>query len=262
MISNILSKSIDFVKEHSPELLISAGVVGMATSTVLAVKATPKALNKIEDKKADLGVTYLTRKEIIETTWKDYVPAAGLSAVSAACIILGTTKNVKRNTALATVYALSENTLREYKNKTKEIVGEEKAREIDSEVNKSVARERQKPIIIQNNESEYVTHTGDGDTLIYDMFSGRYFRSSVTAVERAVNLINKRLFNDYLMTVNDFYSEINIPQIGAGNLIGWKTDKDMMEISFDSDIDKYGNPYLILNYVNKPVPLYVSHGDW
>lgn len=262
MINNLLSKSMEFVKEYSPELLISAGVVGMATSTVLAVKATPKALDKIEDKKAELGVTYLTRKETIDAAWKEYIPSVGLSVASAACIILGTSKNVKRNTALATVYALSENTLREYRSKTKEIVGEEKAREIDSEVNKAVVRTRQKPIIIQNNDSEYVTHTGEGDTLIYDTFSGRYFRSSANAVERAVNQINKKIFNDYLMTVNDFYNELNIPTIGAGNLIGWKSDKEMMEISFDSDVDKNGNPYLILTYTNRPVPLYVSHGDW
>lgn len=261
MINNLINKTTSFVKEHSPELLISAGVVGMATSTVMAVGATPKALQLIEDKKADLGVTYLTKKEIVESTWKQYIPAVGVGAISAACIILGTSKNMKRNTALATVYAISESTLKEYQKKTKEIVGEEKEREIRTATNKEVAR-KEAPVIIQNNDSEYIISTGYGDTLIYDTFSGRYFRSTANAVEKAVNQINKLLFNDYLITINEFYNELNIPTIGAGNLLGWASDKELMEITFDGDVDQNGNPYLVLSYVNRPHPIYKEHGTW
>ena len=113
MIKNLFDKVLNFTKEHNPEILVGLGVAGMMTSTVLAVKATPKALDIMEDKKADLGVTYLTRKEIAQATWKLYAPSIGVGLASAACIILGTSKSIKRNTALATVYALSESTLRE-----------------------------------------------------------------------------------------------------------------------------------------------------
>ena len=34
---------------HSPEILTGIGIAGMITTTVLAVKATPKALKLIED---------------------------------------------------------------------------------------------------------------------------------------------------------------------------------------------------------------------
>lgn len=264
MMTNLLNKTMGFVKEHSPEILVSAGVVGMATSTVLAVKATPKALQMIEEKKDELDTDYLTKKEVVQATWKNYLPSAGLGVVSAACIILGTTQNIKRNTALATVYAISENTLKEYQRKTKEVVGEEKAREIDREVAKSrVRRDRgDKPVVIEEANSEYIIHTGLGNTLIYDSFSGRYFRASVNSVDAAVNKINKKLNNEFIMTVNDFYMELNIPQVGAGNLIGWKSEKDQMEVSYDSDVDMNGNPYLILTYVNRPVPIYTQHGCW
>lgn len=260
MINNVLSKTFDFMKERSPELLISAGVVGMATSTVLAVKATPKAMDLIEDKKSELGVTYLTKKEVVEATWKQYIPSAGMGVVSAVCIVLGTTKNVRRNTALATVYAISENTLKEYQRKTKEIVGEEKAREIDREVAK--ARVIQRPSVIETRDSEYIHSTGNGDTLIYDSLSGRYFRSSVNAVERAVNALNKNLLDDYTASLNEFYNELDIPTIGAGNLIGWRSDKEQLEITWDSDVDKVGNPYLILTYYNRPVPLNNYSQSW
>ena len=48
------------VYKHSPEILTGIGVAGMITSTILAVKATPKALKLMEDaqhdKKEDLTV--------------------------------------------------------------------------------------------------------------------------------------------------------------------------------------------------------------
>lgn len=264
MMNNLINKTVGFVKEHSPEILVSAGVVGMATSTVLAVRATPKALQKIEEKKEELDTDYLTKKELIQTTWKDYLPSAGIGLVSAACIVLGTSQNVKRNTALATVYAISENTLKEYQRKTKEVVGEEKAKEIDREVAKSRARRSlsERPVVVEDNSSEYIIYTGLGNTLIYDTFSGRWFRASVNSVDAAVNKINKKLNNEFIMTVNDFFMELNIPVVGAGNLIGWKSDKDEMVVSYDSDVNKMGEPYLILTYTNRPEPIYTQHGCW
>ena len=256
MIKNLFDKVLNFTKEHNPEILVGLGVAGMMTSTVLAVKATPKALDIMEDKKADLGVTYLTRKEIAQATWKIYAPSIGVGLASAACIILGTSKSIKRNTALATVYALSESTLREYQSKAKEMLGEEKAAELDREVAKSRVRKREVTTIVETEGSEYIHHTGNGDTLIYDTLSGRYFRSSMNAIESAVNLINKSLLNDYIMTLNEFYNELGVPTIGAGSLIGWKSDKELLEVSFESDVDKHGNPYLILSYKNRPIPVY------
>ncbi len=257
MLNKLIQKTLNFTKEHSPEILVTTGVVGMVTSTVLAVKATPKALDLMEDKKSELGVTYLTGREIVESTWKEYVPAVGVGVVSAACIIAGTTQNSRRNTALATVYKLSESTLKEYQKKTEEVVGKEKADEIEREVAK--ARIKERPTFIQNDNSDYIYTTGHGDTLMYDSLSGRYFRSSMNAVDRAVNEINKSLLSDYVMTVNDFYIEIEIPTIGAGSLIGWKSDKEMMEVRYDSDVDSNGQPYLILSYSNRPIALENRH---
>lgn len=42
------------MKKHSPEILTGIGIAGMITTTIMAVKATPKALILIEDKKMKL----------------------------------------------------------------------------------------------------------------------------------------------------------------------------------------------------------------
>ena len=258
MSKGLINKVLNVTKKHSPELLVSAGVVGMVASTVMAVKATPKAIKLMEEKKAELGVTYLTKKETIQAAWKPYIPATIMGVVSTACICFGTTQNVRRITALATVYALSENTLKEYQKKTVELVGKEKAEEIEREVSKAVVKEKVK--IVEQDISDYVTYTGDGETLVFDTVSGRYFRSSANAIERAVNHVNRCLMDEYVMTINDLYNEINVPTIGAGSMIGYKSDKEMMEIRFETDIDKNGQPYLVLDYVNRPLPLYNYYG--
>ena len=49
------------IAKHSPEILIGMGVAGMISTTVMAVKATPKAMKLMEEKEKDSGS--LTKKE-------------------------------------------------------------------------------------------------------------------------------------------------------------------------------------------------------
>ena len=37
--------------KHSPEILTGVGIAGMVTTTVMAVRATPKAIRLLEDEK-------------------------------------------------------------------------------------------------------------------------------------------------------------------------------------------------------------------
>ena len=244
-------------KKHAPEILVGTGIVGMTTAAVMAVKATPKAMELLEDEKANLGTTYLTKKEMIQAGWKPYIPSVALGAISAACIIAGTACNAKRSAALATVYAISENTLKRYQDEVVKAVGKEKADEIRKEVVK--ARIKDKPVIVDSDESDFVTNTGHGNTLFYDTLSGRYFRSSTNAVDRAINNLNKSMLSDNFMTVNEFYNELEIPTIGAGSLIGWYVDKELADIFYSSDIDANGQPYVCIEYRSMPVPLYNYH---
>lgn len=50
------------MKKHSPEILTGIGIAGMITTTVMAVKATPKALILLEEKKMSWIRTDLSRR--------------------------------------------------------------------------------------------------------------------------------------------------------------------------------------------------------
>ena len=54
-ITRICKKVKNSTIKHSPEILIGLGIAGMITSTIMAVKATPKVLILIEDEKRHIN---------------------------------------------------------------------------------------------------------------------------------------------------------------------------------------------------------------
>ena len=124
------------VVKHSPELLVGLGISGMIATTVLAVRATPKALQLLEEKAMDeeCEVNELTVGEKIKTCWKCYIPAAITGLTSTACIIGAHSVNTRRNAALAAAYTLSDTALREYRDKVVETIGEKKEKAVREKV--------------------------------------------------------------------------------------------------------------------------------
>lgn len=96
------------MKKHSPEILTGIGIAGMITTTVMAVKATPKALILLEEKKEELDTDKLEAKDIIKTAWPCYIPAAVVGSISVFCLIGASSTNLRRNAALATAYQNNE----------------------------------------------------------------------------------------------------------------------------------------------------------
>ena len=116
--------------KYSPQILTGIGVAGMITTVVLAVKATPKALELIEDKKEELDAGKLTVVDTVKVAWKPYIPAAITGVLSTICIVGGNAVGTRRTAALAAAYKISETALHEYKDAIVETVGEEKAKEV------------------------------------------------------------------------------------------------------------------------------------
>ena len=90
------------LSKRSPEILTGIGIAGMITTTILAVKATPKAMRLIEEKYGDNNGHPIPKKEVVRTCWKCYIPSAVTGAASLSCLIGASTVNLKRNAALAT----------------------------------------------------------------------------------------------------------------------------------------------------------------
>lgn len=245
-LANLMSNTRQFVSKRSPEILTGIGIAGMITTTVLAVRATPKVLQLIEEKKNEDWVDELSPLEVVKTAWKPYVPAAVTGVASVACLIGASSVNAKRNAALATAYKLSETALSEYREKVIETIGEKK----EKTVRDKVAEERVKKNPVSKSE---VIVTNNGTTLCFDPISARYFKSSIDKIKRAENELNKQMLHDIsgYVSLNDFYDELGLDHTSVGDDLGWNVDR-LIDISFSSQLNDNGEPSVVLDYLVAP----------
>lgn len=233
------------MKKHSPEILTGIGIAGMITTTVMAVKATPKALILIEEKKDELETNVLSGKEIVKVAWPCYIPSVVVGSVSVLCLIGASSTNLRRNAALATAYALSESTLKEYQEKVVETIGEKKEQSIRDSVSKDK--------MIKNPVREVILTEKGGNTICYDAISGRYFKSDRDTISRAVNELNRQMRDEMYVTLNDFYYELGLDGTKMGDNLGWNIDKGYIELAFSSHLDANGTPCLVIDYQIAPI---------
>lgn len=262
--SNLIKGIKVSLSRHSPEILTGIGIAGMVTTTILAVRATPKALTLIEERKEELNkqkfdnklndggdlrdykeITKLKFPEVVKVTWKCYVPAAVTATASIACLVGASSVHIKRNAVLATAYQLSETALTEYREKVVETIGEKKEEAIREKVDK--ARIEKNPL--SNNE---VIVTDKGNTLCYDHLSGRYFNSDVEKINKAVNEINKRILHDYYASLNDLYSELGLYHVSLGDRMGWNSDMGLIEVHYSAQVADDGRPCLVIDFDKAP----------
>lgn len=255
-VANLLKNAQATLAKHSPELLTGLGIAGMITTTVLAVKATPKALALIDNKKKELELEpdeKLTPAEIVKTTWKCYVPAAVTGVTSAACLIGASSVNARRNAALATAYNLSATALSEYKEKVIETVGEKKEQLIRDKV--AEERIKKEPV----NQSAIIV-SGNGNTRCFDTITKRRFTSDIEQINRIVNELNRRMINgDDYISLNEFYYELGMDRCDVGDDIGWNVTRGLIEIDFSAQLDTDGVPCIVLDYTVVPKRGYNSY---
>lgn len=234
--------------KHQPEILTGIGIAGMLTTTVMAVTATPKALDlmaeikenheKDTDKKA-------YAKDIVLKVAPVYIPAAIIGILSASCLIGANSVNLKRNAALATAYTLSESALNDYRGKVIETLGEKK----DRAVRDAIAKDKieQNPVVDRE-----VIITNNGETLCYDVLSGRYFKSDIEKLKRATNELNRKMLSDNYISLNEFYDEIGLNYTKIGENIGWNISRGYIELDFSSQLTAKGEPCLVIDYRVEP----------
>lgn len=250
----------DFVSKKSPEILTGVGIAGMLTTTILAVKATPKAImlmnfekeiraNDAEKESACTNTNImpepLKRIDILKLTWKCYIPSVITATISAACLISANTVNSKRNAALAAVYSLSETALKEYRTKVIETIGEDKEKDIRTEITNGNAKKSMDNDPVTNKEVIIVER---GGTLCYDTLSGRYFKSDVEKIKNVINSLNRQMLSEMTISLNDLYYELGLSETKIGDQIGWNIDKSLIEVSFSSQLTSDGSPCVVVNY--------------
>lgn len=243
----------NMLAKNSPTILTGMGVAGLLTTTVMAVRATPKALELLEAEKDRIYKDWdgpreeivLSNKTILDLTWKCYLPAAITGAITIGCIISANSINLKRNAALAGLYSLSEAAMKEYQAKVVETIGKNKERAIKDDIAKDKIHKNP----VSDNE---IVITGKGDTLCYDALSGRYFKSDIEEIKRAMNKLSRDLLSDMFISLNDIYSELDLRGTNLGDMVGWHVDDGLIEPRFSSQLTENGTPCLVMDFDVEP----------
>lgn len=231
--------------KHSPEILVSLGIVSGISSTVLAVKATPKALMLIEEEKIERRKNdeddNLNPLDVVKVAWKPYIPAAVSGVAGIACILGAHSVNTRRNAAIATAYKLTETAFKDYKDAVIEEIGEKK----EDVVKKKVAEKKLQKEPIDNKE---VIITGNGNVLCFDSISSRYFESNIESIRKAVNNLNADLISRDYISLNEFYYELGLAPTSIGDQLGWNSAYGLVEVEFDTQLASDGRPCVVINY--------------
>lgn len=236
------------LSKHSPAILIGLAVVSGGTAIVLAVKETPKALKRIEDKKQEYQVDKLSPMETVKTTWTCYIPSALAFAFATGCAIGSQSIHVKRNAALAAAYKISETALLEYRDKVIETIGEKK----EQTVRDKVAQEQIDKNPIKQNE---VIITGKGTSLCLEPFTHRYFEADIEVIRRAMNKLNTKMIHSIgdTTSLNEFFIEIGLEPVdeSVGYTLGWNVE-NQIDVDIRPGMTPDERPCLVIGHYNPP----------
>lgn len=242
-----------FRVKHEPEILMSMGLAGLTFSVVWGIKTTVKAVKICDKIKQEQEKEKLTPKEVVQATWKLYLPVVATTTLSIPCIILGNRVSSKRNAALAAAYAISETAIQEYKEKAKEIVGEEKVKKIEEEVSKEKVSKKDSSVIVLGSE----------ESLYYEPLTDRYFKSDWNTIQRCANELNEQALMSTTgqFSLNDWFEKIGLPVTDIGDDIGWSTSafdccSKLLKISMTTAKTKDNKPCGCIQYDTRPKPLH------
>ena len=214
-----MNKAQIFLKRNSSLILSIVSGIGVVTTTALAIKATPKALELIKEKQEEKG-EQLTPIEVIKTAWLPYVPTGISMFGTIACIFGSQYLNMRHQASLVSAYTILDNAYKQYMLKAEEALGEEKALEVKKELIKNY-------IDADNIDLKHDEH------LFFDYQTLRYFYSTFEKVEQAEKELNQQLAATGYASVNDFYNYLGIPGMIYSDRMGWTDEGHYQEMIFE-----------------------------
>ncbi len=198
----------NLLRKHSTLIMTVIASTGVIVTTVLAVKATPKAIKLLNEAEINKG-SKLTTIEKIKYAWTPYI-YCGLSCVSTiACILSIEYLNHKKQISIISAYTVLQNSFEQYRSNIKELSGDD----IDLLSRQEIVRARY----------DQFDDPGDNDDelLFFDYQGMRFFRSSFSNVIRAEHHLISVISCRGYACLNEYYDYLGIPPLSYGYQLGW-----------------------------------------
>lgn len=253
-----MDKIKNFCDENGMNILTGLGIVGVTATAILAAKATPKALELLEERDKFKQEEYgepLTKTEKVLAMAPAYIPAVLTGLATISCIIGMNRVSYTKQVSLMSAYTYLNNSYEDYRRKVKEVFGEDGANKVDEELEKEMALLEQYGYLFEKN-------------VFYDKISKRYFEMSMYEIKDAEYKIN-RMFNFLgCLKLNEVYEFLNLSPIDFGDKVGWSAFKDWecvgfswIELSFDPVVTSDGIEALQLKFSMEPSDDYHKWND-
>lgn len=234
MLQKACHKSIKFFKRNSSTILTAIGAVGVVATAVMAVKATPKAIELVKDATDEKGEE-LTKMEVFQVAAPVYIPSVVVGASTIVCIFGANVLNQRHQASLASAYALADSAYKDYRNKVKELYGEE----TDKNIRAAIAKDKCTEL------GAYALGCGPLDIsgerrLFYEEYRGKYFETSIENVQNAEYHLNRNFAMRGDANLNEFYSFLGLEPTKEGYVLGWDCNRlaeeyDTYWIDFDHE---------------------------
>lgn len=238
-----------FITRNTSTILTCLGGAGVIATSLIAVKATPKALRLIDKAKKDKG-RELTKWEKTKTITPSYIPAFIVGAATISSIFGASNLSKRQQASLMSLCALLSNFYKDYKNKLKELYGEEAHYNIMN----AIAIERAEDVYINSSylgsRCNLATEENSSEpVLFYDEYSERFFESSIEQVITAEYHLNRNYILRGSSVLNELYDFLGLEQTEYGSTIGWAPlDDGMYWIDFNhrKSVAEDGTEFYIL----------------
>lgn len=225
-----------FCKRHASTILTVAGGVGVVLTTVTAVKATPKALEVLEEAREKKGED-LASVEKIKIAGPKYIPTALIGTGTLVCIFGANLLNKHHQAALVSAYTLVDSSFKEYKQKLQELYGEETHNNvIDALAVEKVDRDWGVSGSYFGQSCNLANEEACGDpVLFYEENSGRYFESTIEQVLNAQYHLNRNHTLRGYVYLNEYFEFLGLETTDYGSVMGWApTDEGEYWIEFNT----------------------------
>ena len=229
----LLFKSQLFIKRHGATILSVAGGVGVITTAVMAVKATPEAIELL-DRASEKKGAELTTAEKIKIAGPQYIPPVLVGIGTIACILGANILNKRQQAALISAYAMLDSSYKEYREKLKELYGEEAHEEIVNAIAVEKANDVgiRSGMFIDNNCLTDSEACGDR-VIFYEEWSHRYFESTIEQVITAEYHLNRNFVLRGFTFLNEFYDFLGLEPNDYGSVLGWSVEDELYWIEFN-----------------------------
>lgn len=262
--TNLINDGKLKINKYSPEILMTVGVVGTVAGTVMACKATPKAISVLNDKNDNMEIAkeclvsidadytnedYKKDTTIIYTQTgvkllKIYAPAIGVMSLSIISIVAGNRILSKRAGAIAAAYAVVDGSFKRYRKNVIDKFGED----IDQELRYSIKKEEIKSKDENGKTVKETVDVIDADSLPNCSEYARFFDdlSGFHQKDAEYNMMYLRKQQDYAnemlkarghLFLNEVYDLLDIPRSKAGQVVGWIYNKDGKNDNGDNYVD-------------------------